>query len=267
MVIQNQELTELRQKWSKEQIVRGEKEADLGAVFEINRLAYGREDEGILINSIRKSKSYEKGFSLVAVKDDVILGHALFSKGFITHRGRRFKCLVLGPVAVLPEHQRRGIGTSLVNEGLERAREVGFGAVVVVGDPVYFGRFGFVPAITKKLRTSLKVPDENFMVREISRNALRGIIGTVMFPREYLTLAEADMKRDEERAARMSEVVLPVNNTGNSVNENVLEENFPPEIKQPEIKQEDISSDDAAKENPENNGNGEGAPPDNNVVM
>lgn len=190
----------MKEQWAKELYVRGEKQADYADIFEINRLAFGREDEGILINDIRKTRSYEFGFSLVAVKEDKILGHALFSKGFITHRGRRFKCLVLGPIAVLPEHQRRGIGKALVNEGLERAKEVGFGAVVVVGDPVYYGQFGFKPAVTMKLRTSMKIPDVNFMAKEISRNALRGIIGTVMFPREFLALADADKKRAEEKA-------------------------------------------------------------------
>ncbi len=188
----------MRDQWAKELYVRGEKQADYDTIFEINKLAFGRDDEGNLVNSIRKTRSYEFGFSLVAIKEDVILGHALFSKGFITHRNRRFKCLVLGPIAVLPEHQRRGVGKALIEEGLERAKEVGFGAVVVVGDPVYYGQFGFIPALSKKLRTTMKIPDENFMVKEISRNALRGIIGTVMFPREFLALAEADKKREEE---------------------------------------------------------------------
>lgn len=203
----------MRDQWAKELYVRGEKPADHAEIFEINRLAFGREDEGNLVNDIRKTRSYEFGFSLVAVKEDKILGHVLFSKGFITHRGRRFKCLVLGPVAVLPEHQRHGIGKALINEGLERAKEVGFGAVIVVGDPVYYAQFGFKPAVTMKLRTSLKIPDENFMAKEISRNALRGIIGTVMFPREFLTLAEADKKREDEKAkleekARLEESVM-----------------------------------------------------------
>ena len=203
----------MRDQWAKELYVRGEKAADHDTIYEINRLAFGREDEGILINEIRKTRSYEFGFSLVAIKEDVILGHVLFSKGFITHRGRRFKCLVLGPIAVHPEHQRHGIGKALINEGLERAKEVGFGAVIVVGDPVYYSQFGFKPAVTMKLRTSMKIPDENFMAKEISRNALRGIIGTVMFPREFLALAEADKKREDEKAkldekARLEESVM-----------------------------------------------------------
>ncbi|NOS84538.1 MAG: N-acetyltransferase [Ignavibacteria bacterium] len=211
----------MKEQWAKELYVRGEKQADHPDIFEINRLAFGREDEGILINDIRKTRSYEFGFSLVAIKEDKILGHALFSKGFITHRGRRFKCLVLGPIAVLPEHQRQGIGKALINEGLERAKEVGFGAVVVVGDPVYYSQFGFKPAITMKLRTSMKIPDENFMAKEISRNALRGIIGTVMFPREFLALAEADKKREEEKA-KLEEKAKPEENAK-------LEDNTKPE--------------------------------------
>lgn len=201
----------MRDQWAKELYVRGEKAADYDTITEINRLAFGREDEANLVNAIRKTKSYEFGFSLVAVKEDVILGHVLFSKGFITHRGRRFKCLVLGPVAVHPEHQRKGIGKALVNEGLERAKEVGFGAVIVVGDPAYYAAFGFKPAVTMKLRTTLGVPDENFMAKEISRNALRGIIGTVMFPREFLTLAEADKKREAEKKSRAENDTLPEN--------------------------------------------------------
>lgn len=187
----------MREAWEKELYIRGERESDFDTIAEINRQAFGRDDEGNLVASIRKTKSYEFGFSLVAVKEDVILGHVLFSRGYITHRNRRFKCLVLGPVAVLPEHQRKGIGRALIEEGLERAKEVGFGAVVVVGDPVYYSKFGFISASTKKLRTTMKIADENFMIKEISRNALKGIIGTVMFPREFLALAEAEKKRGD----------------------------------------------------------------------
>jgi len=195
----------MRDQWVKELYVRGEKTADYDTISEINRLAFGREEEANLVNAIRKTKSYESGFSLVAVKEDIILGHVLFSRGFITHRGRRFKCLILGPIAVHPEHQRKGIGKALVNEGLERAKEVGFGAVIVVGDPAYYSAFGFKPAGGMRLRTTLGIPEENFMAKEISRNALRGILGTVMFPREFLALAEADKKREAEKAAQVTE--------------------------------------------------------------
>ncbi|HMQ78567.1 MAG TPA: N-acetyltransferase [Ignavibacteria bacterium] len=280
----------MRDQWAKELYVRGEKAADYDAITEINRLAFGRDDEGILINDIRKTRSYEFGFSLVAIKEDVILGHVLFSKGFITHRGRRFKCLVLGPVAVHPEHQRHGIGKALINEGLERAKEVGFGAVIVVGDPVYYAQFGFKPAVTMKLRTSMKIPDENFMAKEISRNALRGIIGTVMFPREFLTLAEADKKRADEKAkldeqARLEETIMQEardiasNTFGKSAAAEKNEDTITEEVTEGEITPEDNTpvnepvneevndSDETKNSDPGDENSGGGKPEENNTVM
>ena len=240
----------MRDQWVKELYVRGEKAADYATISEINRLAFGREEEANLVNAIRKTKSYEFGFSLVAVREDIILGHVMFSKGFITHRGRRFKCLILGPIAVHPEHQRKGIGKALVNEGLERAKEVGFGAVIVVGDPAYYSAFGFKPAGGMKLRTTLGVPDENFMAKEISRNSLRGIIGTVMFPREFLALAEADKKREAEKEAKLVENPTPETEGGDKterVNTEQTENNSDvtqlPDVKGEEVGNEPIAGD------------------------
>ena len=193
----------MKEQWAKDLIVRGEKQADFAEIEEINRLAFGREDEGKLINDIRKTRNYEFGFSLVAVKEEKIQGHALFSKAFVVHKGRRFKCLALGPIAVLPEFQRKGVGTALINEGLERAKEVGFGAVVVLGDPVYYERFGFKSSTGYKIRCTFCDNPANFLVKEISRNSLRGIIGTVHFAKEFLTLAAEDKKRTE--AAKIAE--------------------------------------------------------------
>lgn len=264
----------MRDQWVKELYVRGEKAADYDTISEINRLAFGREEEANLVNAIRKTKSYEFGFSLVAVKEDIILGHVLFSRGFITHRGRRFKCLILGPIAVHPEHQRKGIGKALVNEGLERAKEVGFGAVIVVGDPAYYSAFGFKPAGGMRLRTTLGIPDENFMAKEISRNALRGILGTVMFPREFLALAEADRKREAEKAAQVTESpALQVIDAEKNEQVNPDQTEKDPDITQ----QQEVRSEDVTGET-ENETGGElpvedtetdigDKPADNNVMM
>ncbi len=202
----------MKEQWAKDLIIRGEKAADCAVISEINKIAFGRDDEAKLVEDVRKTKNYEFGFSLVAVKEDVILGYALFSKAFVVHKGRRFKCLALGPIAVLPEHQRKGIGKALIAEGFERAREVGFGAIVVLGDPAYYEQFGFKPSTVYKVRCSFSPSPEYFMVKEITRNALRGIIGTVQYAREFLTLAEADKKRVEDKAieeAKFNEGLQP----------------------------------------------------------
>lgn len=251
----------MKEQWAKELYVRGEKAADYADIYEINKLAFGREDESRLIEDIRKTKNYEFGFSLVAVKEDKILGHALFSKAFVVHKGRRFKCLALGPIAVLPEHQRKGIGKALIAEGFERAKEVGFGAVVVLGDPAYYEQFGFKPSTAYKVRCSFAPAPEYFMVKEITRNALRGIIGTVQYAREFLTLAEADKKRAEEKANEIpvtdqSVITAEENTAVNTVeapaelNENINMENTAPE----NIATDNIISDNVPADNNETTG-------------
>ncbi len=245
----------MREPLVKELYVRGEKKSDYNDIFEINRLAFGREDEGKLVNDVRKTKNYEFGFSLVAIKEEKIIGHVLFSKAFIVHRGRRFKCLALGPIAVHPEHQRKGIGKILIEEGLERAKEVGFGAVVVLGDPVYYEKFGFKPAAGNKLRVSFGVPAENFLVKEINKNSLRGIIGTVQYAREFLVLADADKKRAEQKAKEElaagetnAEIETKVNTETNVNNETINNieaitniSEVPVELKQNDVKPDDVN--------------------------
>ena len=82
--------------------------------------------------------------SLVALDDDAIVGHVLFSRMNAPPR-----TLGLAPVAVSPERQRSGVGARLIGEGLALARSEGWETVVVLGDPAYYRRFGFDPALTR----------------------------------------------------------------------------------------------------------------------
>ncbi len=184
----------MRDQWIKELFVRGEKLTDREIIYEINKLAFGGELESKLIDILRKGKSYVRGLSLVAVKEEKILGHAIFTRAFIVNRGRRFKCLVLGPMAVRPENQKQGVGKKLLEEGFERAKELGFTAIAVLGHETYYPKFGFFPASQKNIRTSFKVPDENFMVIELVPNALKGISGMVEYPKEFLKMSAEDPK-------------------------------------------------------------------------
>lgn len=79
--------------------------------------------------------------SLVAVEEGGIVGHAAFSP--VTVGGAPGKWFGLGPVSVRPDRQRRGIGGALIRARLERLRDVGAEGCVVLGDPAYYGRFGF----------------------------------------------------------------------------------------------------------------------------
>ena len=96
--------------------------------------------------------------------------------------------LGLAPMAVLPERQRRGIGSRLARRGLDLARDAGFGAVVVLGHPAYYPRFGFVSAATRGLSCEYSVPDDVFMVAELIPGALAGRTGVVKYHPEFARL-------------------------------------------------------------------------------
>lgn len=203
-------------------ILRGEKPADYDAINEINLKAFGTDAEAKLIVELRKCKNYVKGLSIVAVEEDKILGHAMFTRAFIVNRGRRFNCLALGPMAVLPEYQRRGIGKKLMEEGLERARENGYKAIFVLGHADYYPKFGFIPASTKKIRTRFTAPDENFMILELVPNALKGIVGLAEYAREFNALMKKDPPKPKEDPVQNEN---PVENKDKTQN---IEETAPP---------------------------------------
>lgn len=98
---------------------------------------------------------------------------------------RRLDLMGLAPMAVLTEHQRRGVGSALVREGLLRCKQLGRQAVVVVGHPEYYPRFGFVPASRYGIRCEYDVPDDVFMIVELVPGALRGAAGVVHYDEAF----------------------------------------------------------------------------------
>jgi putative acetyltransferase len=113
-------------------IIRAETSSDLAAIRAAEEAAFARPAEAGLVDDLRSV------FSLVAVDGERVVGHVMFSK-----MSAPFRALGLGPVAVLPERQRTGIGSQLIREGLARAEAEGWKGVFVLGDPAHYGRFGF----------------------------------------------------------------------------------------------------------------------------
>ena len=163
--------------------IRTEKPEDLEAVRNLNIVAFGRENEANLVDRLRGTGAT---FSFVAVQSDRIVGHLFFS--LVTVEGKCSKnlsILGLAPVAVLPNYQRQGIGTRMIREGLKECGRSGFQAVVVLGHPHFYSRFGFIPAIRNSLRCEYDVPDEAFMVLELESGALQDCSGTVKYRSEF----------------------------------------------------------------------------------
>jgi putative acetyltransferase len=162
--------------------VRPEQPADYAAIADVSRAAFRQDNEARLIAALRKSAGFDPELSLVAVRDDVIVGHILFSRILIESESSEVPALALAPMAVLPALQREGIGSQLVAEGLESCRRAGHRIVIVVGHPDYYPRFGFVPAGPLGLRAPFPVPSEAFMALELVAGALDGVHGTVRYP-------------------------------------------------------------------------------------
>jgi len=116
----------------------------------------------------------------VAEDDAIVIGHILFSPVTLAD-APGLSLMGLAPMAVMPSRQRQGVGSRLVREGLARCRQLDAAAVVVIGHPQYYPRFGFIPAARLSLRSEYDVPEDVFMVCELRDAALRGVSGTIRY--------------------------------------------------------------------------------------
>lgn len=164
-------------------LIRTETLEDHGFVRRINELAFGQPNEADLVDALRVNAG--PCISLVAVVDEQVVGHIFFSTVSIESKSGSFTAIGLAPMAVLPEHQNQGIGSQLVREGLKACRQLGEEIVVVLGHANYYPRFGFVPASSQGIRSEYDVPDEVFMIAELTAGALNGRRGLVKYHPEF----------------------------------------------------------------------------------
>lgn len=165
--------------------IRAEQSDDYAAVAEVNRLAFGQDNEAQLVAELRKAEDFDPSLSLVAECDGGVVGHILFSAIRIETQRGEVGALALAPMAVLPDYQGQGIGSALVREGLEACRRAGQRIVVVLGHAEYYPRFGFTPASEYDVKAPFSVPDEAFMLLGLDSGALDGISGVVRYPAAF----------------------------------------------------------------------------------
>ena len=156
---------------------------DIDSIRYVNEQAFEQKGEAELIDKLRNRNVVT--LSLVAVQADQIVGHILFSPVSVESEYSSFEAITLAPMAVLPEYQRKGIGSQLVRVGLEECLRLGHEIMVVLGHPDYYPRFGFVPAKPKGISCEFEVPNEAWMVLELREGALAGRKGTIKFQPEF----------------------------------------------------------------------------------
>jgi putative acetyltransferase len=158
--------------------IRPELQTDIAAVRAVNCAAFETGTEADLVDALREQA--DPIISLVADEAGAIVGHILFSP--VTLSGHaELKIVGLAPMAVIPGHQRRGVGSALVRAGLERCRQLGYRAVIVLGHSEYYPRFGFVPASRFGITCEYEVPDEVFMAVELEPGVLAGASGRISY--------------------------------------------------------------------------------------
>lgn len=172
-------------------IIRKETPEDYDRVIELTEKAFealeiSDHKEGTLVDKLRKAPTFIEELSLVAELDGQVVGHILFTPLQIKNGHNSFTSLVLAPVSVLPEFQKMGIGGQLISAGHQKAVELGFQSVILIGHPEYYPRFGFKPASTWRIKTHYELPsDDVFMAVELTEGALDKVSGMVVFPPEF----------------------------------------------------------------------------------
>jgi putative acetyltransferase len=162
--------------------IREEAPDDLVAVREVNERAFGQKREGHIVDALRANGATV--LSLVAVLNGHLVGHICYSPvsvNDVTGAG-------LGSMAVVPEHQRQGIGTQLVTVGNRNLRNAGCPFIVVLGHVDFYPRFGFRSASRQGIRSEWNVPDDVFMVLVLNESQMQGVSGVASYRHEFTTV-------------------------------------------------------------------------------
>ena len=159
-------------------VVRAEEPRDADAIRRVTEAAFGSPVEAILIDRLRRDGDLV--VSLVAAEGDEIVGHIAFSRLFLEAEGGRHAALALAPLSVRPDHQRQGIGGRLVRAGHEAAARAGESLIVVLGDPLYYGCFGYSHARARDF-------ESRYQMAELQALALGPAprTGRLVYPRAF----------------------------------------------------------------------------------
>ena len=133
--------------------------------------------EHLVLHNLRLASGFVRELDLVACDGERIVGNVVCSKAKVINEKQEFEVLSMGPLAVLPEYQGRGIGSLLIKAAINKAHELGYKGIVIYGNPIYYHRFGFVNAKEFGIRTAGGENFDYFMALELGDSSLQGITG------------------------------------------------------------------------------------------
>lgn len=145
--------------------------------FATAKVSDGMEQD--LVLALRAGAGYIPPLELVAEQEDGLAGHVMLTRMGLAEANRDVRALLLAPLCVRPEAQARGVGGALVRAGFDRARELGYEAAFLVGDPAYYSRFGFRPVEQLGLRNASDIPAPYVQGVALREGALDGLCAAV----------------------------------------------------------------------------------------
>jgi putative acetyltransferase len=167
--------------------VRPERRTDWGTVREVLRCAFGDHGDVVadLAADLRQLVGTGDGLSLVAQDGREVVGHLMFTRSLLDAPRRLVDVQVLSPVGVLPQYQRRGIGSALIRMGLETMVRRRVPVVFLEGDPGFYSRFGFATGAAQGFRKpSLRIPDAAFQAIRLPDHA-PWMTGTLVYAEAF----------------------------------------------------------------------------------
>ena len=175
--------------------IREERPDDIAAIGDVNQRAFGQAREGNIVDALRSNGAAL--LSLVATLNPGatqnasaatlntrVVGHIMYSPATIGD----VTGAALGPMSVLPEHQRLGIGSKLVSAGNQKLRDTGYPFIIVLGHPNFYPRFGFRRASSLAVKCEWDVPDDVVMLLILDEPKMQGVSGLVKYRHEFLSV-------------------------------------------------------------------------------
>lgn len=146
--------------------------------------------EHYILHCFREDPDFIPELNLVMEKDGRMIGQIMFARAFVTARdGSKIPVVTFGPVSILPEFQGKGLGRALIEYGLDRAKEMGAGAVFIVGDDGFYEHLGFVNALSRGIRYEFADREDEeidyVLMKELQDGYLKGVIGMWRDPDGY----------------------------------------------------------------------------------
>jgi len=167
-------------------IIRQETPQDFAAIyalvkegFKTAKVSNGKEQD--FVNFLRASGNYIPELALLAEDAAKLIGHIMLTKTSIADGARKHELLLLAPITVALDHRMKGVGARLMAEVFGRAKNLGHRAVILVGDPAFYTKFGFKPAADFGIANTNGIPNQYVLACELTPDALRGANGAITF--------------------------------------------------------------------------------------